>query len=75
MHLPVSYICCLMPDGVKTYEVLLRRLFRGTPSQWLDAVVGFIVALLGGFGLFLLVQTEHVVDRKVVCIDMLMFWL
>jgi hypothetical protein len=67
----LSYIFCLMPNGPKTYEVLLRRLCRDSAAQWAYAAVGFVACLFGGFGLFLLIQTEHVVDRKEVSCSVL----
>ena len=59
-----SYIQCMMTDGFKTYEVLLRRLLRGWQNQAKYAIFGFFACVGGGFGCFLALQTLHVVDRR-----------
>ena len=62
--LACSYIYFLLPDGVQTYQVLLRRLCRDWALKWHYALTGLVVCAFGGFALFLAIQQLHVVERK-----------
>ena len=52
-----------MHDGIKTYEVLMRRLLRNWRKQALQAIVGFVVVTLVGFGIYLSIQTLPFLHR------------
>jgi hypothetical protein len=54
----------MMKDGFKTYEVLLRHLLRNAANQWPYAVGGFLVCIIGGFLIFLGIQSVHFIQRK-----------
>jgi len=60
----LSYIKTMMKDGFKTYEVLLRHLLRNAANQWPYAVGGFLVCIIGGFLIFLGIQSVHFIQRK-----------
>mmetsp|Transcript_75370 Transcript_75370/g.151547 ORF Transcript_75370/g.151547 Transcript_75370/m.151547 type:complete len:344 (+) Transcript_75370:71-1102(+) len=64
ISLPLIYIHCMMVEGGKIYEVLMRRLLRDWRAQVPWALLGFVGCCGGGFVFFLLIQAFQVVDRK-----------